>query len=122
MNTTLRFFLIIVILIYLIIIINFLKRKKLDLKYSLIWLFSSLVLLLLIIFPGIVYAFSDFIGIATPINVVFVVEAIFVLIILLSLTTIVSKLNEQNRKLTQYVALLEKRIRDLEKNKQKNIL
>lgn len=122
MNTTLRFFLIIVIVIYLIIIINFLKRKKLDLKYSLIWLFSSLVLLLLIIFPGIVYVFSDFIGIATPINVVFVVEAIFVLIILLSLTTIVSKLNEQNRKLTQYVALLEKRIRDLEKSKQENIL
>lgn len=115
MNSTLRIFLIIIILIYLIVIIDLLKRKKLNLKYSLIWLFSSLFLLLLVIFPDIVYNFSNFIGIATPVNVVFVVEAIFVLMILLSLTTIVSYLNEQNRKLTQHIALLEKRVRDLER-------
>lgn len=117
MNSALRIFLITIILIYLIVIIDLLKRKKLNLKYSLTWLFSSLFLLLLVIFPNIVYKFSDFIGIVTPVNVVFVVEAIFVLMILLSLTTIVSYLNEQNRKLAQVIALLEKRVRDLEKNK-----
>ena len=41
-------------------------------------------------------------------------EGIFVLVILLSLTTIVSYLNERIRNLVQTIAILEKRVRELE--------
>lgn len=118
MGTSLRIFLFVVILIYFFIIINLLRKKSLNLRYSLIWLASGFVLMVLIVFPKLIYVFSEFVGIATPVNTVFVVEGIFILLILLSLTTIVSHFNERNRKLVQTVALLEKRIRELEKNKE----
>lgn len=114
MGINLRIFLGIIVLIYLIIIVNLLRKKKLNLRYSLTWLASGIVLLLMIIFPEIVYGISKIIGIETPVNTVFVIEAIFILLILLSLTIIVSSLNEKNRKLVQKVALLEKRIKDIE--------
>lgn len=114
MSINLRIFLFIIILVYLLIIINLLRKKSLNLRYSLTWLASALVLMFLIVFPQLVHKFSEIIGIATPVNTVFVIEGIFILLILLSLTTIVSHLNERNRRLVQSVALLEKRIRELE--------
>lgn len=114
MSINLRIFLFIIILVYLLIIINLLRKKSLNLRYSLTWLASALVLMFLIVFPQLVHKFSEIIGIVTPVNTVFVIEGIFILLILLSLTTIVSHLNERNRRLVQSVALLEKRIRELE--------
>ncbi|QCT71588.1 DUF2304 domain-containing protein [Eubacterium maltosivorans] len=123
MNITLRIFLAIAIIFFLFIIINLLRKQKLNLQYSLIWLFSVFALLLLITFPEIVYWISRIVGIETPVNVVYVIEAMFVLLILLSITIIISDLNEKNRKTIQALAILEKRVRELEieKNKSKII-
>lgn len=123
MNITLRIFLAIAIIFFLVIIINLLRKQKLNLQYSLIWLFSVFVLLLLITFPEIVYWISRIVGIETPVNVVYVIEAMFVLLILLSITIIISDLNEKNRKTIQALAILEKRVRELEieKNRSKII-
>lgn len=120
MNVTLRIFLAVAILFFLVIIINLLRKRKLDLKYSLIWLFSGLILFLMVLFPKIVYKLSYFVGIETPVNVVYVVEAMFVLLILLSLTNIISSLNAKNRETIQALAILEKRIRDLEDSTKKS--
>lgn len=114
MNNTLRMFLIISVCIYLIIIIQFLKRKKLNLKYTLLWLFSAFVMLMVTIFPQIINFLAKIVGIVSPVNLVFVVEGMFVLIILLSLTVIVSHLTNRVYRLTQTVAILEERIRDKE--------
>ena len=114
MNITLRIFLAIAIIFFLVIIINLLRKQKLNLQYSLIWLFSVFALLLLITFPEIVYWISRIVGIETPVNVVYVIEAMFVLLILLSITIIISDLNEKNRKTIQALAILEKRVRELE--------
>ncbi|MSS92741.1 DUF2304 domain-containing protein [Eubacterium sp. BL-380-WT-2B] len=123
MNITLRIFLAIAIIFFLVIIINLLRKQKLNLQYSLIWLFSVFALLLLITFPEIVYWISRIVGIETPVNVVYVIEAMFVLLILLSITIIISDLNEKNRKTIQALAILEKRVRELEieKNRSKII-
>lgn len=115
MNINLRIFLIVCIVIYLGIIIHFLRKKELNLRYSLIWLISAFVMLIVSIFPGIIIKFSLIVGIIDTVNIVFVLEGMFVLLILLSLTAIVSHLNERSRQLIQAVALLEKRVRDLEK-------
>ena len=117
MGSSLRIFLGIIVILYFIVIVNLLRKKKLNLRYSLTWLLSGLVLGIMIIFPEIVYVFSRHVGIETPVNAVFVIEAIFILLILLSITTIVSQLSEKNRKLVQKVALLEKRLNDIENRK-----
>lgn len=116
MIVNLQIFLILGIFIYLGIILHFLRKKKMNLRYSLIWLFSAVILLMVTLVPGLVELAAKIIGIATPVNMVFVVEGVFVLLILISLTTIVSNLNEKNRCMIQAIAILEKRVRELEKN------
>lgn len=117
MNLNLRLFLVICILVYLGIIINLLRKKKLNLKYTLIWLFSGIIMLIVSIFPQIINFLSSVIGIVDVTNAVFILEGMFVLVILLSLTSIVSHFNDRNRELIQKVALLEKRVRELERLK-----
>lgn len=120
MSLNLRVFLVIGVLVYLLIIIHLLRKKDLNLKYSLIWLFSGIVMLIVSLFPEIIYKLSNILGIYDVTNTVFMVEGVFVLFILLSITSIVSHLNEKNRKLVQKIGLLEKRITDLEKRKENN--
>ena len=106
--------LIVGILIYLGVIVVLLKKQKLNLRYALTWLLMAFVMLLVSVFPQIITAISRLLGVASDVNTVFVLQGLFVLLILLSLTSIVSKQTNRIRKLAQTQALLEKRVRELE--------
>ena len=114
LDRTLQIFLIVLILVFLMLILYFLSKKELNLKYALTWLFSSLVLLIIAIFPQIVYRIGGFVGIATPVNTIFLFSGMFTILILLTLTFIVSRLNNRIYRLTQAIALIEKRVREWE--------
>lgn len=114
MNIQLQLFLIIVIVIFLCAMVILLKNRKLSLRYTLLWLMSGFVLLIVAIFPGIISWLTKLIGIVSPVNAVFVLEAIFVLMIMLSLTVIVSQINRKLKRLIQDNAVLEERVRELE--------
>lgn len=115
-----RILLIVCILVYLGVILNLLRKKKLNLKFSLVWLLAGVAMLVACVFPAFVHLISRITGIVADVNTVFFLEGIFVLVILLSLTTIVSYLNERIRNLVQTIAILEKRVRELEKKEQQN--
>lgn len=118
MEFGLQVFLIVCVFIYLAIIIQLLRKKKLNLRYTLIWLLAATAMLVMGFFPNLVVALTGLVGIQIPSNFVFVIEGIFVLMILLSLTSIVSNLSNKVLRLTQTQALLEKRIRDLEQKQE----
>lgn len=67
-----------------------------------------------VVFPQTVYALSALIGVDLPINLLLTAFALFSLVMMFYLTCIVSRENEKLRTLTQQLALLEKRLRDLE--------
>lgn len=115
MNETFRVFLIIGIVFYITVLVILMKKQRLNLCYTLTWLLMALVMLLVSIFPQIVVWLAKLLGIASVVNTVFLLEGLFVLLILLSLTSIVSLQTNRIRKLTQTQALLEKRVRELEK-------
>ncbi len=114
MTTLFRTILIILVLLYILLIILLMRKGRMSLKYSLMWFLAGLVLLVCAIFPGIIRFFTHMLGIYSETNAIFFVGVIFLLLIILSLTSIVSGLNERLRSLTQTQALLEKRVRDLE--------
>jgi hypothetical protein len=118
LDSKLQVFFIIAILAYLIIIVQLLKKKKLNLKYTLLWLMFALVLLIVTIFPNTVYFISSLIGISTPINSALILACMFVVLILITLTSIVSGLNQTTRVLTQKMGLLEKQLRELSEKKE----
>ena len=102
------------ILFYFAIIFYLLNKKALMLKYTLMWIFSGIIMAVIVMFPFLLKKFSLLVGISTPSNALFAAILFFVLLILMSLTAIISHLNEKNIKLIQSVAILEKRVRDLE--------
>lgn len=107
MSIPLRIFLIAAILIFLLIILHMLRKKNLNLKYTLLWLAAAVIMLLIALFPGLIYSLSDLLGVALPVNAVFTISGMFSLMIMLSLTLIVSHLKNEIRDLTQSIAILE---------------
>jgi len=114
MNTTLQIFFITCILIFILLILQNLREKKINVKYSLVWLLSAGGLLILALFPPLVEKLGNFVGIAAPASTVFVFAGIFMLITIFTLTVIVSELTNKLISLTQHLAIMEKRIRELE--------
>lgn len=111
----LRIFLLIAVCIYFVIVFELLKRKMLNLKYTLLWLASGFIMLMFVVFPKLLQFLSRLVGIYDPMNALFSIALFFIIVILMSLTAIVSKLNKKVKTLIQSIALLEKRVRDLEK-------
>lgn len=99
---------------YLFIILYLLKKQKLNVQYSIIWLASAVVLILFAAFPYLVAVLRDIFNVEMPVNLVFTLLFVFVLLQLLSLSTIVTGFAAKIKKLAQTQALLEKRVRELE--------
>lgn len=95
-------------------VLHLLQKKLLILRYSLLWLFAGLVMLIMAIFPGILDFIASVTGIYTPTNALFALLIFRIMCILISITSIVSKFKDQNRRLVQQLALLEARVRRLE--------
>ena len=110
----LRILLLIGVAVYLFVILWLMKKQKLLVRYSIIWLFSAAVLALFAVFPYIVLVLRDLTKIVTPSNLIFMIAIAFLLLISLCLTSIVSGLSEKIKKLAQQNALLERRVRELE--------
>ena len=108
-------FMILGALVLLIIIFVLLKHGKMTVKYSLLWMCLSLVLLVFALFPYVVFVLRDLIDVEMPVNLVFMLMFCFVLLVLLSLSIAISQLAEKSKRLTQANAILEKRVRELEK-------
>lgn len=114
MSTLFTVLVLLIISLYLVFVLYLLKKKRLYLKYALLWLFTGILMIALTLFPQILGWFFDLLGFEVYSNGLFSILIFFILLMLLVLTSIVSALNEKNRRLVQTVALLEKRIRDLE--------
>lgn len=120
----LQFTLIIAIVFYFIMMCIFLKNKALSLKYTLLWLLAGIIMSLLVIVPDILVYLNHLVGIQSGtqsnMNGLFIWAIVFIVCILLSLTSIVSRQNNKIRQLVQTISRLEKRVRELEKEKREN--
>ncbi len=111
---TLRLTLIIAVLCYFIVILYLLKQKALNLKYTLLWLVAGAVMGVLVMVPELLVAIIHVFGIQDNMNGLFIFAIGFIIMILLSLTSIVSRQNRKIRTLTQELSILDKRVRELE--------
>ena len=116
MTIQLRIILIILILLSLLLFFHRIKGQKLALQYSLSWLILLAVLLLVTIFPDILGVLSGAAGFELPINMVFFLGFVFILLIIYNLTSAISRMANEIKDLTQRLALLEKKLHDDEQN------
>ena len=101
------------IAIYFVILFVLIKKGSLILKYSLLWMLAGVLMLVFAIWPGILTWLTSVLGIALPVNALFAMMFFCIIMILMSLTSIVSKQKEELKILTQQMAILEKELRDL---------
>ena len=113
-SRTLQIVMLFAVAVYFVLLLLLLKKRSLHLKYTLLWIFSGILMLVLAVFPHLLDWFAALIGIYDPTNALFSLIFFCVIIILMSLTAIVSKQNEKTKQLAQAVAILEQRVRELE--------
>lgn len=91
---------------FFLFIVSMIKKKKLELKYALTWIVTSLLFIILSLFPGILYFISSLLHIKEPVNALFLLIIFFLLIIIFTLTIALSKSSNRVAALTQEVGLL----------------
>ena len=114
MNTSLQIFLITCLLFFLCIVFAFIAKKRLNLKYALVWIIADVAMITITLAPWLVDAVGQFIGIATPVNTVFLFGGMFMMLILMILTFIVSHLNNSVYRMAQTIAILDKQVRAIQ--------
>lgn len=114
LSHTLQITLSVAVICYFIIILYYLKKKMLELRYTLLWLAAGAVMGVMVFFPEILVWFVRRLGIESNMNGLFVLCFMFIIVILMAITSIVSRQQMKIRILIQEISMMEKRIRELE--------
>jgi hypothetical protein len=93
-------------IITFVFIIELVRQRRLKEEYSLLWLATAAVLLILSVSRPLLDVLADMVGIYYPPSALFLVAVIFVLFILLHFSTVLTRLSQQNKETAQQIALL----------------
>ena len=87
-------------------VIELIRRNRLKEKYSLLWLFSSLVMLWFSVSRKTLHYVAGLIGIQYPPSLIFLLAFFFLVVINIHFSTVISKLSDRSKTLSQEVAIL----------------
>lgn len=90
----------------LIGIVDLIRRGMIKEQYALLWLASAVILLILSVWRGLLDKIALVMGIAYPPSFLFLVAFLFLLLIVLHFSVIISDFSEKNKRLSQEVAIL----------------
>jgi hypothetical protein len=93
-------------------IFELIRSRRLQERYAMLWLLTGIVILILGLWRSLLSTIADAVGIAYPPSALFVLAAVFILLLLLHYSTVISTLADQNRILAQRLALLESRLEE----------
>ena len=114
MSLTLRIAIIIVVLLFILLILKGIRRKKMNITFSLIWLIIGVLLIIAAIVPHLIETISKALGFETPSNMLFCVTIFIAFYLIFNLTVIASKENKKNTILIQEISLLKKKVKETE--------
>jgi hypothetical protein len=98
-------------LLLLLIVLELVRGRRLKERYALLWLATGGVLLVLSAWRDGLNTIAGWVGVETyPPAVLFAVATLFILLVLLHYSTVLSKLTDENVELAQRIALLEERM------------
>ena len=101
----------VVSLVLLLVVFELIRTRRLRERYALLWLATGLVLVVLAAWRGGLNTIARWLGVRSyPPAVLFAVGLLFVILVLLHYSTVISRLADQNTTLAQRLALLESRL------------
>lgn len=108
MTLRLRTIIIVCMIMVLLYIINLIRKKKMDFRYGLGWIFIAVCISILAIWPFILDKMADVLGIASPMNMLFFFGFGFAVMVIFSLSMTISHLADRVKKLSQEIAIIRK--------------
>src|SRR3954454_20111223 len=97
----------------LVVVFELIRSRRLRERYALLWLLTGVVLLVLSAWRGGLNTIAGWLGVrGYPPAVLFAVAILFVILVLLHYSTVISRLTDQNVVLAQRLALLETKLRE----------
>ena len=110
-------------ILLILVVLELVRGRRLKERYALLWLATGVVLLVLSVWRDGLNTIAGWFGVSTyPPAVLFAVATLFILLVLLHYSTVVSRLTDENVDLAQRIALLEERVRQQEKSAVSNAL
>jgi hypothetical protein len=93
-------------LLVCVFIVEMLRRGILREKFAVLWLLVGFVLVVLAVFPQILGAAAELMGIQVPANLLFSLAGITLLLVSVQLSYEVSRLESRTRRLAEEIALM----------------
>ncbi|VAV82758.1 hypothetical protein MNBD_DELTA01-1755 [hydrothermal vent metagenome] len=106
---------IIVVIVLFVLVIDFIRRGLLKEKYSVLWLILIAVVGLFAVWRDLLDRVAMLVGVKYPPSLLFLMAFVFVLLILLHFSVVISVLTERNKKLAQEVAIIKDELLEIEK-------
>jgi hypothetical protein len=101
-------------IVLLLVILELIRSRRLQERYALLWMMTAVVLLVFALWRDGLNVLASTVGIAYPPSALFMLAALFILIVLLHYSTAISELAERNLMLAQRIALLEQKLKEAE--------
>ena len=99
-------------LLLLVVVLELIRSRRLRERYALLWLLTAGAMLVLSLWRGAIDTLAAAVGIHYPPSALFVLGSLFILVVLLHYSTVISKLSDQNAILAQRLALLEAELKE----------
>jgi hypothetical protein len=100
------------VVLVLVVIVELIRRHRLQERYALLWILTGGVMLFFALWRSALDRLAELVGVAYPPSALFMVAGLFVLVVLLHFSTVLSRLSDQNKTLAQRIALLEQQLRE----------
>lgn len=98
-------------------IVEQVRRRRLAVEYSLIWIVAGLGMIVLSLWKDGIEYIADLMGIYYAPSAIFVIFGVLVFVLCVHFSLEISKLSSNNRVLVQRIALLEDDLKNLEENR-----
>lgn len=105
MSLPLRIILIVISLLFVSLVFYTVNRKHMQLSDSLVWLLVSFLMIVLAFFPRLGIWLSRLVGIETPVNFIYLVGIVVLLVLVFHLTVQHSKVKQQVIAIIQEISI-----------------
>ena len=99
----------------ILVVLELIRSRRLRERYALLWLLTGVVLLALSLWRSGLNTIAGWLGVGTyPPAILFAAAVLFIILVLLHYSTVLSRLTDENVVLAQRLGLLDERLRRLE--------
>ena len=99
------FFLILSVLVCAFVIVQ-VRHQRMKERYAALWLIIGTTIIVLGVFPNLLNGVAHFVGVALPVNLLFLLSILLLMGVSIHLTLELSRLSEKTRILAEEVAIL----------------